>query len=85
MEVSSASADDDSVSNIVPKNVKAGVPKNVKAGERVSTPSGSSISSSVQSILTITANENHLGKILERADFLQDPAKIFLRHIGREK
>ena len=24
-----------------------------------------------------TANENHLGKILERADFLQDPAKIF--------
>ena len=32
----------------------------------------------------ITANENHLGKILERADFLQDPAKIFLLHIWRE-
>eukprot|EP00956_Cyclotella_meneghiniana_P036153 scaffold122376_cov27-Cyclotella_meneghiniana.AAC.2 len=53
VEVSSASADDDSGNNVVPKNVKTGVPKNVKADERVSTPSGSSLTSSVQSVLTI--------------------------------
>jgi len=36
----------------------------------------------VEELLT-TANENHLGEILEIADFLQDPAKIFLLHIER--